>query len=156
MKTLSPEVQAQLQDIAGLRVAFDKLERMFYSHDFGTLPGLVKPLLGSTLPAGVVQPQTEKQVIQIVNLASSHSIPLVSRGKSTSGYGGVIPTKGGLVVDFAWMDKVIVIDAEAMTTEEQMPDLMPAAMENLMPNMLPLNPCGHSVLWRVPVLAQPR
>jgi Fe-S oxidoreductase/FAD/FMN-containing dehydrogenase len=119
MRSLPLELQQQLQDVFGPRVAFDSLERLFYSHDVGSLPSLVKPLIGSTLPAGVVQPLDEEQVVQLGALARTHNITLVPRGKSTSGYGGVIPVKGALVVDFAWMNKIGAIDADAMTATVQ-------------------------------------
>ncbi|MGD8397336.1 MAG: FAD-binding and (Fe-S)-binding domain-containing protein [Anaerolineae bacterium] len=119
MKELSAQQKQQLQETFGPRVAFDRLERMFYGHDVGSLPSLVEPLIGSTLPAGVVQPLTEEQVIQLVSFARTHSVPLVPRGKSTSGYGGVLPTRGGLVIDFAWMNEIVEIDAGAMTTTVQ-------------------------------------
>ncbi|MEJ2211760.1 MAG: FAD-binding and (Fe-S)-binding domain-containing protein, partial [Anaerolineae bacterium] len=51
--------------------------------------------------------------------ARTYGVPLVPRGKSTSGYGGVMPVKGGLVVDFAWMNRVLDVDAEAMTATVQ-------------------------------------
>jgi Fe-S oxidoreductase/FAD/FMN-containing dehydrogenase len=119
MRKLSAQQQQQLREAFGQRVAFDQTERMFYSHDVGSLPSLVKPLIGSTLPAAVVQPRTEEQVIQLAAFARTHNIPLVPRGKSTSGYGGVMPTQGGLVVDFAWMNQILEIDAEAMTVTVQ-------------------------------------
>jgi Fe-S oxidoreductase/FAD/FMN-containing dehydrogenase len=119
MRTLPREVQQQLVQSFGARVAFDELERMFYSHDVGSLPSLVKPLVGNTLPAAIVQPLTEEQVVQLMSLARTYNIPLVPRAKSTSGYGGVLPIEGGLVVDFAWMNEVVAIDEEAMTVTVQ-------------------------------------
>ncbi len=119
MRELSAQQQQQLYDTFGTRVAFDRMERMFYGHDVGSLPSLVKPLVGSTMPAGVVQPLTEEQVVQLVAFARTHNIPLVPRGKSSSGYGGVLPTKGGLVVDLAWMNEILQVDAEAMTVTVQ-------------------------------------
>ncbi len=119
MKALSASQQQRLQEIFGPRVAFDRMERLFYSHDVGSLPSLVKPLAGRTLPAAVVQPRTEEEVIQLVAYARTHSIPLVPRGKSTSGYGGVIPTRGGLVADFAWMNEILEIDAQTRTATVQ-------------------------------------
>ena len=115
MTSLSPAMQQELQERFGQRVSFDKLERMFYSHDVGSLPSLVKPLVGNTLPAGVIQPLSEEQVIQAVSFARQHNLSVVPRGKSTSGYGGVMPLGGGLVIDFAWMNKVLAVDPEAMT-----------------------------------------
>ncbi|MFN2226498.1 MAG: FAD-binding and (Fe-S)-binding domain-containing protein, partial [Anaerolineae bacterium] len=119
MRSLSGELQEHLQQKFGTRVAFDKLERLFYSHDVGSLPGLVKPLVGNTLPAGVVQPRTEEEVVELAAFARTHGVPLVPRGRSTSGYGGVMPVKGGLVVDFAWMNEILDVDAEAMTATVQ-------------------------------------
>jgi Fe-S oxidoreductase/FAD/FMN-containing dehydrogenase len=119
MRNLSDALQRQLQETFGPRVAFDKLERMFYSHDVGSLPSLVKPLVGNTLPAAVVQPLTEEQVIQVVAFARTNNVPLVPRGHATSGYAGAVPVKGGLVVDFAWMNGLIDLDAEAMTVTVQ-------------------------------------
>jgi len=119
MRSLTPELQQELQEMFGPRVAFDKLERLFYSHDVGTLPSLIKPLVGGTLPAGVVQPLNEEQVIELVKLARAHNIPLVPRGHATSGYGGAVPVNGGLVVDFSWMNGLISLDAEAMTVTVQ-------------------------------------
>jgi len=119
MRSLSGELQEHLQQTFGTRVAFDRLERLFYSHDVGSLPGLVKPLVGNTLPAGVVQPRSEEEVIELAAFARTNNVPLVPRGKSTSGYGGVMPVKGGLVVDFAWMNQILDVDAEAMTATVQ-------------------------------------
>ncbi|MEJ2211918.1 MAG: FAD-binding and (Fe-S)-binding domain-containing protein, partial [Anaerolineae bacterium] len=116
---MSSELQKELQDMFGPRVAFDALERLFYSHDMGSLPSLVKPLVGNTTPAGVVQALSEEDVSRIVNLARAHGIPLVPRGKSTSGYGGVAPIEGGLVVDLAWMNQLLALDPEAMTVTVQ-------------------------------------
>ena len=98
MRKLPVSLQEQLRQAFGPRVAFDEMECMFYSHDVGSLPSLVKPLVGNTMPAGIVQPLTEEHVIQLAAFAREHGVPLVPRGKSSSGYGGVLPVKGGLVV----------------------------------------------------------
>ncbi|MGD9375202.1 MAG: FAD-binding oxidoreductase, partial [Anaerolineae bacterium] len=119
MRSLSTPLQQQLQEMFGPRVAFDQVERMLYSHDVGSLPSLVKPLIGSTQPAGVVQPTSEEQIVQLASLSRTHRIPLVPRGKSSSGYGGVMPVQGGLVVDLGWMNQVVAIDAEALTVTVQ-------------------------------------
>jgi Fe-S oxidoreductase/FAD/FMN-containing dehydrogenase len=119
MRTLTPQIQDELVHLFGARVAFDPVERMFYSHDVGSLPSLVKPLVGNTQPAGVVQPRTEEDVVRLAALARTHGVPLVPRGKSTSGYGGVLPVCGGLVVDLAGMNEIVSIDAEALTATVQ-------------------------------------
>jgi len=119
MRKLPEPLQQELRQTFGPRVTFDPLERIFYGHDVGSLPSLVKPLVGNTLPAAVVQPLTEEQVVQLVAFARTHSVPVVPRGKSTSGYGGVLPTRGGLVIDFGWMVEILDVNAEAMTATVQ-------------------------------------
>ena len=47
--------------------------------------------------------------------ATDRRIPLTPRGKGSSGYGGAIPVKKGLVVDFYRMRAVVDIDEAALT-----------------------------------------
>ena len=59
-------VQAKrLEQLMPGRVNFDRRERSMYSHDVGALPGLIKPFLGNTLPAGVVQPVSEGEIARL-------------------------------------------------------------------------------------------
>jgi Fe-S oxidoreductase/FAD/FMN-containing dehydrogenase len=104
-----------LEDTFGARANFRPSERMLYGHDIAAMPGLFKPLVGNTTPEAVVQPQDEEELTELVRWAAAHRIPLVPRGKGSSGYGGVIPTKGGLVVDFYRMKKVLDVDPKAET-----------------------------------------
>ena len=41
MRSVSPQLQQELTQLFGSRVAFDGLECLFYSHDVGSLPSLV-------------------------------------------------------------------------------------------------------------------
>lgn len=94
----------------GNRVSFDELERKIYAHDMGVIPAMVKPLLGNPVPDGIVQPVSEEELIQIVNLANKNQIRLTPRAKATSGYGGVLPVDGGLVVEFNRLRRIMDID----------------------------------------------
>ena len=98
---------------------FRKTERKLYGHDIAAMPALIKPLVGSTVPDAVVQPETEEELAALVKWAAENNIPLTPRGKATSGYGGVLPVKKGVVVDFYRMKRVIDIDSKAMTTTVQ-------------------------------------
>jgi len=93
----------------GERVSFDKTERLLYSHDTASLPGMVKKII-NTVPEAVVQPISAEDVIFISKFASERAIPLTPRGGATSGWGGAIPTKGGIVVDFSRMRRILDID----------------------------------------------
>lgn len=97
------------------RVTFERLERKIYSHDVGSLSVLVKPVLGNTMPAAVVKPENEADLVELVKFAGTGKIPLVPRVTATSGYGGVPPTKGGIVVDMSLLDRVIEIDGNGMS-----------------------------------------
>ena len=93
------------------RVTFDDVERMLYGHDIAAMPSLIKPLIGNTIPDAVVQPATEEELAGLVPWAAKNRIPLTPRGKASSGYGGVLPVKQGIVVDFYRMKKILSIDA---------------------------------------------
>lgn len=115
MRNLSASQQAFLQELFGERVNFDATERKLYGHDIAAIPALVKPLIGNTTPDGVVQPQNERELVQLVRWAYQERVALTPRGKATSGYGGAIPVQKGLVVDFYRMKDVLVIDEENLT-----------------------------------------
>ena len=99
-----------LQEKFGNRVNFNPNERLLYSHDIAAVPAVVKPLIGKTTPEAVVQPQNEGELIELVKLASAHKLALVPWGKGSSGYGGIIPTRQGIVVDFYRMKRIVDID----------------------------------------------
>ena len=96
------------------RVNFNEMERRLYSHDVGASPSLIKPLIGDTLPDAIVQPQSEEELIDLVQWACKNNIALTPRAKATSGYGGVMPAKQGIVVDFFRLNHVVAIDKNAM------------------------------------------
>jgi len=103
----------------GQRVSFDPVERMLYSHDVGEIPYLIKPLLGKTTPQAVVQPVDERELVSLVKWASENGTALTPRAKATSGYGGVIPTKQAVVVDFIRMREILAVDESALTVRVQ-------------------------------------
>ncbi len=119
MGKLGKKQQNYLAEKLGDRVCFRKTERKLYGHDIAAMPPLIKPLVGSTVPEAVVQPETEAELVALVKWAAENNIPLTPRGKATSGYGGVLPVKKGVTVDFYRMKRVINIDPKAMTAKVQ-------------------------------------
>lgn len=107
--------QSYLREKFEGRASFDKTERKLYGHDIAALPSLVKPLLGNTTPDAVVQPEAEAELVDLVRWARENNIPLTPRGKASSGYGGVLPVKQGVVVDFYRMNRIVHIDPQALT-----------------------------------------
>jgi Fe-S oxidoreductase/FAD/FMN-containing dehydrogenase len=115
MSQLDEKHRSYLQEKFGSRVSFNKTERKLYGHDIAALPRLIKPLLGNTTPDAIVQPETEKELVELVRWARENKIPLTPRGRASSGYGGVLPVKQGVVIDFYRMSKIIRIDPRALT-----------------------------------------
>ncbi|MFC2014582.1 FAD-binding and (Fe-S)-binding domain-containing protein [Chloroflexota bacterium] len=119
MSKIGAEQRAYLEKEFGNRVSFHRTERKFYGHDIAALPGIIKPLIGNTNPDAVVQPTSERELIDLTKWASEQNIPLTPRGRATSGYGGVLPTKQGLVVDFYRLKDIIDIDPDGMMVTVQ-------------------------------------
>ena len=119
MSQLSKKNRLWLEEAFGPRVNFSPTERLLYSHDIAEVPGLFKPLVGDAVPDAVVQPASEEELVKLIRWASDKKIPLVPRGKGSSGYGGIIPVEKGIVVDFYRMRKVLAVDevAETATVE---------------------------------------
>ena len=115
---MNTQQQSFLQKFGG-RVSFEATERVLYGHDIAALPSLVKPLVGNTTPDAVVQPKNEAELVELVRWAYQEGIPITPRGKASSGYGGVIPVRRGLVVDFYHMKEVIAVDPEKLTVTVQ-------------------------------------
>jgi len=92
MAKLNKKQREWLTDKFKTRVNFNPYERLLYSHDIAAMPKLVKPLIGNTVPDAVVQPENEEELSELVKWASKNKIPIVPRGKGSSGYGGIIPT----------------------------------------------------------------
>ena len=119
MSKIDKKQQALLEEKYGNRVNFRKLERKLYSHDIAAMPGLIKPIVGSTVPDAVVQPESEEELVELVRWAAGNNTPLTPRGKASSGYGGVLPVKKGIVVDFYRIKKIKQIDSGSMTATVQ-------------------------------------
>ena len=63
-------------------------------------------------PECVVFPRSTEQVVQVMRIARDYDLPIVGRGAGTGLSGGVIPTRGGVMVGFSRMNKILEIDIE--------------------------------------------
>ncbi len=117
--SLSASQVAWLTGVFGDRMTTRYVERKLYSHDIGEMPSMVKPLIGNPMADAVVQPASEEEIVALVKWAAEEGVPLIPRGKATSGYGGVLPVKGGIVVDFFRFSKVVSVDTVAQTATLQ-------------------------------------
>jgi len=87
-----------------------------YSHDISSLPGIVNDLINARAEA-VAQPTSSEVVSNLLKYCKENNIQVVPRGHGTSGYGGALPVKGGLILDMTRMNNVYLIDKGSMTIQ---------------------------------------
>jgi len=63
-----------------------------------------------TVPDAVLLPRNTEEVQAIVRICAKHGIPFVARGSGTGLSGGALPAKGGIVISFARMNRILEID----------------------------------------------
>ena len=102
-------LDAILQRNSDLRIIESPEKREYYRNDLNVdLPPLIRDLMLKSLPDLVLQPTTEDHLLEIFSIAREHKIPLTVRGAGTWGYGGAVPTRGGILIDLGLMDKIEV------------------------------------------------
>ncbi|GAW27720.1 FAD-binding and (Fe-S)-binding domain-containing protein [Carboxydocella sp. ULO1] len=111
MPAVSEKVERELKRIFGENgYRVDRIERKLYSYDVGAIPKLIKPFLPTGIAGAVVRPKSETEVVELVKLARQERLQLVPRGAATSGFGGVLPGEGAVVVDLTAMNRILEID----------------------------------------------
>ncbi len=106
--TIDPAAMKKLREILGSENLFDSPEkRIAYSSDASKLTG--------ELPDAIARPETTRQVSQILKTANSTGIPVYARGAGSGLTGGAVPVRGGIVLDFELMNRILEIDADNMT-----------------------------------------
>ena len=99
---LDPLVLKELAAIVGPAHLFTGPEELVvYSYDATRT---------ASLPAAVVCPATAREVSQILLLANRRRFPVVPRGAGTGMSGGSVPIRGGLVLSFERMNRILEID----------------------------------------------
>lgn len=63
-------------------------------------------------PEAVVFPRSTEEVVEVVKIAGRYDLPFVGRGAGTGLSGGVIPTRGGIMIGFSRMNRILEIDCE--------------------------------------------
>ena len=112
---MSVGLKTDLAAIVGENYVSDSLyERRLYDHDIAPLPSEIS-LIFKTIPDVVVKPRKTEEVSEIVKYAYSKGIPVVPRAASSWGYGGTIPTNGGIVMELTELKAILGLDEENMT-----------------------------------------
>ena len=101
---LSETVLRELKRVVGERAVLHRdQDLLLYEYDGSIDKGR---------PECVVFPRTTEDVVEIVRIAGDHSLPLVGRGAGTGLSGGVIPTRGGIMIGFSRMNRILEVDIE--------------------------------------------
>jgi len=68
----------------------------------------------SFMPDAVALPDSAEQISALLKLANQYRFPVIPRGTGSGMTGGALPIKGGLVIGFSRMNRIIEIDRENM------------------------------------------
>ncbi|MFB3884196.1 MAG: glutamate synthase-related protein [Thermodesulfobacteriota bacterium] len=103
------DLEKFLQQNSDLKVIDNPEKFEYYRNDLNVdLPPLIRDLTLKSLPDLIFQPATEEHLLQIFSFAREKKIPLTVRGAGTWGYGGAVPTRGGILIDLGLMDTIQV------------------------------------------------
>jgi len=92
----------RLQGIVGPEnVLFSDMDRTLYGYDASLDRGRAD---------AAVLPGSTEEVSRVVALAYEEKIPIIGRGSGTNLSGGTIPLRGGIVVHFSRMNRVLEVD----------------------------------------------
>jgi alkyldihydroxyacetonephosphate synthase len=67
------------------------------------------------LADAVVRPGSTQEVVEIVQLAGREGLPLIPHGAGTGVMGGILPVRGGIVVDLQRMNRILEINPRDLT-----------------------------------------
>ena len=91
------------KEIGEHKVLDDSMDRLLYSYDATRI---------KMLPSVVIIPDNEEEVKKVVNICYQEGIPITPRGAGSGYTGGALAVKGGVLVSFERMDKILEIDEE--------------------------------------------
>ncbi|MCX7738434.1 MAG: FAD-binding protein [Hydrogenothermaceae bacterium] len=104
-------VKRALREAIGNHNVFDdEMDRMLYSYDATRL---------SFPPDVVVIPESGEDVQKVVKICYENGVPITPRGAGSGYTGGSIPVKGGVLISFEKMDKILWIDEDNAVAKVQ-------------------------------------
>ena len=98
------------------------------SKDFYWYSPVLKTLLEDKRAEAVVQPRSRQEIQNVLRYCFAAGIPVTVRGSGTGNYGQAVPLEGGIVIDLAFMDRILAIEPEGVAVCE--PGARLVAIEN--------------------------
>lgn len=110
------ELVEEFRKIADEIKIIDKAEeKEMYSHDIGDVPAIMTKTFFEIQPDFVVQPKNAEEIKKVLAFANDKKIPVIPRGAASWGFGGVIPTKGGIVIDLSPFRRITYLNRPQKT-----------------------------------------
>jgi glycolate oxidase len=81
-------------------------------------------------PDVVVLPNSTEEVSKVVRFAHEEKIPIIGRGSGTNLSGGTIPVRGGIVIHFSRMNRVLEVDLPNRTVTVE-PGIITLDLQNM-------------------------
>ena len=98
-----------------IKLIVNAAEKEMYSHDIGDVPLIMTQTFFETQPDFVVQPKSLDEIRRVLAFAHERKVPVIPRGAASWGFGGVIPTQGGIVIDLSPFRKILCLDVKNKT-----------------------------------------
>ena len=106
-------LKSNIEDLKNIlkkdNILFQEEERYCYAEDSTNIREKI------ALPDLVVFAETVEEVQNIVKYANIHKIPIISRGAGTNTVGSCVCNKGGIVLNFSKMNKILDFNPDDMT-----------------------------------------
>src|SRR5579883_247205 len=103
----SSRLAAFLAEIGDVPIITDMQVVRRRSRDFFWYSPILNAELHGKSADVIVTPRNEADVIAIARAAALHGVPLTPRGGGTGNYGQAVPLKGGALVDFSAMNRIL-------------------------------------------------
>jgi len=103
------------QRLGDIKVIDSISEKEIYSHDIGDIPPAMMKILFRNMPDFVIQPKSIDEIRTVLRLANEYKMPVTTRGAASWGFGGVIPVKGGIVIDMSPFRKIYPVNINDKT-----------------------------------------
>jgi glycolate oxidase len=107
---LSKRATKELKRMFGSRVLFSPEERICYSFDATNV---------EHIPDCVAFPRSAGEVDRAMTLAVDEKLPVIPRCAGSGFSGGSVACKGGMVLSFEMMHKILKVDTDALTATVQ-------------------------------------
>ena len=100
MSRLPPALEHELASVLGQGWLTDPGECLTYAYDNSRR---------EALPDAVALPTTREQVQALVRACFEHRVPVIARGRGTNTTGASVPVRGGVVVSFERMNRILEV-----------------------------------------------